>query len=148
MYKARFTQQKSNAKKRNIPFLFTYEQWLEVWENKITQRGHGKGKYCMARNNDTGPYSIDNVKIVLFEENNREQHELYDNYNHHKVPHPNGSRSKHYKTFPVEVIKKKEGVARRFECLQDAADFHFVSKDTIGRTLRGHSDGAFIVRKL
>ena len=146
--KTQYNIQKQNARRRNISFDLTYEQWLEVWGDKITQRGVGKGKYCMARNNDIGPYSIDNVRIILFEENNREQHDFLNDHEHFKVPHPNGSRSKHYKTFPVEVIKKKEGVIRRFECLQDAADFYHVDKSTIGRNLRGFSNGAYIVRKL
>jgi len=146
--KTQYNIQKQNARRRNIPFLFTYEQWLEVWGDKITQRGRGKGKYCMARNNDTGPYSIDNVKIIPFEENNREQHDFLDNYDHYKVPRPGQQRSKHYKTFPVEVMKKKEGVWRRFECVQDAADFYLVDKSTIGRNMNGYSNGAFLIRRI
>lgn len=146
--KTQYNIQKQNANKRNIPFNLTYEQWLEVWGDKLPQRGRGKGKYCMARNNDQGPYSVDNVRIILFEDNNKEQHDFLENYDHFKVPHPNQSRSKHYKTFPVEVIKKKEGIVRRFECLQDAADFYLVDKSTLGRNMRGFSKGAFIVRKI
>ena len=146
--KTKYNIQKQNARRRNISFDLTYEQWLEVWGDKITQRGVGKGKYCMARNNDAGPYSIDNVRIILFEENNKEQHDFLDNHDHFKVPKPGLQRSKHYKTFPVEVMKKKEGVARRFECLQDAADYYHVDKSTIGRNLRGMKNGAFNVRRI
>ncbi len=149
MYKEQYRIQKQNARRRGIGFEITYEQWLEVWGDKIEQRGVGKGKYCMARNNDQGPYAIDNVKIIPFEDNNKEQHDFYNNdYSHFRVPHLNQQRSKHYKTYPVEVTKKKEGIPRRFECLQDAADFYFVDKSTIGRNLRGMKNGAFIVRRI
>ena len=148
MYKNQYNIQKQNARKRKIEFHLTYEQWLEIWGEKISLRGVGRGKYCMARNNDKGPYSIDNVRIILFEDNNKEQHDFLDNYDHFKVPKPNQQREKHYKTYPVEVMKKKEGIWRRFECLQDAADFYLVDKSTIGRNMNGFSNGAFQVRRI
>ncbi len=148
MYKTQYRIQKENARRRGIEFNLSYEQWIEVWGDKIELRGRGRGKYCMARNNDCGPYAIDNVRIIPFEDNNKEQHKFLDNHNHFKVPKPKQQRSNHYKTYPIEVIKKKEGVARRFECLQDAADFYLVDKSTIGRNLKGYSNGAYIVRKL
>jgi hypothetical protein len=147
MYKQQYRIQKENARKRNIIFDLSYEQWLEIWGDKISQRGRGRGKYCMARNNDTGPYNIDNVRIIPFEENNREQHDFLDNHDHYKKPKSN-RRSNHYKTYPVEVMKKKEGIWRRFDCIQDAADFYLVDKSTIGRNLRGMKNGAFNVRRI
>lgn len=42
---------------------------------KWDERGDTRGKYCMARFNDAGPYSTDNVKIILFEDNTREVHD-------------------------------------------------------------------------
>jgi hypothetical protein len=70
-----FTSHKADAKRRGIPFKFTFESWLEFWEKsgKIPQRGHGKGKYVMARFGDKGAYSVGNVKIILFEENSKER---------------------------------------------------------------------------
>jgi hypothetical protein len=63
--KSIFVRQKCMAKHRKIEWLLTYEQWSEVWEQsgKWELRGRGKGKYCMSRKGDTGPYSIDNVYI-------------------------------------------------------------------------------------
>ena len=148
MYKTQYGQHKQNANRRKINFELTYEQWLEIWGDKISLRGVGRGKYCMARNNDQGPYSVDNVKIIPFEENNKEQHVFLSNYNHIRVPHLKSQRANHYKTYPVEVMKKKEGIWRRFECLQDAADFYHVEKSTIGRNMRGVVNGAFIVRRI
>jgi len=70
-----FLKQKHHAKKRSISFLMTFEEWLQIWNESahIDQRGRGRGKYCMARIGDAGPYAIDNVKIVLCETNLKEQ---------------------------------------------------------------------------
>lgn len=149
MYKKQFNEQKANAKKRNIQFDLTYEQWVEIWGDKISLRGVGKGKYCMSRIGDRGPYAKGNVEITLFEDNNRVQatngkNALRNGIRPTNVP----SKSNHYKTFPVEVIKKKEGILRQFQCLQDAADFYLVDKSTLGRNMRGTSNGAFTVRKI
>jgi len=148
MYKKQYSIHKQNAYRRKIPFLLTFEQWLDIWGDKIAHRGVGKGKYCMARIGDKGPYSIDNVKIIKFEDNNKEQHTFLQNYDHFKIKKPASSRGAHYKAFTVEVLKKKEGVWRRFDCLQDAADFYHVDKSTISRNLNGYSKGAYEVRRL
>jgi hypothetical protein len=68
-----YRMQKSNAKTRKIPFLLTFEQWLEIWNasGKIHLRGRGAEKFCMCRNNDIGPYEIGNVFIGTGRENVR-----------------------------------------------------------------------------
>lgn len=148
MYKNQYNIQKQNARRRKVEFNLTYEQWLEVWGEKISLRGVGRGKYCMARNNDQGPYSIDNVRIILFEDNNREQADNGRNSLRNGFRPRTLHRKEHYKTYPVEVMKKREGIWRRFECLQDAADFYLVDKSTIGRNMNGFSNGAFLVRRI
>lgn len=72
--KKRFIQQKSDAKRRKIEWMFTFEEWCEVWKlsGKWDQRGRGKGKYVMARHGDVGPYEKTNVSIKLCEENSQE----------------------------------------------------------------------------
>jgi hypothetical protein len=69
--KKEFYGQKGNAKARGIEFLFTYEQWLNWWitSGKLEQRGKGRGKYCMMRKGDVGPYSIENVFCGTNEQN-------------------------------------------------------------------------------
>jgi hypothetical protein len=70
--KQRFREQRQAARQRGIPFLLTFEEWLEIWveSGHIYERGCGLGRYVMARHGDTGPYSRDNVKIIPVEENN------------------------------------------------------------------------------
>ena len=64
----------STRKDRNgdpIGWEFTFDTWLEVWlkSGKLDQRGTGKDQYVMARKGDIGPYSPDNVDIILHSEN-------------------------------------------------------------------------------
>ena len=60
-----------DAENRAIPWEFTFPQWWSVWaaSGKWNMRGRGKNGYCLARNNDTGPYSITNVRIISNAEN-------------------------------------------------------------------------------
>lgn len=74
LYRKGFTAHKWNAKMRGIEFLFTFEQWRDWWTatGKWELRGRGRGKYCMRRHGDVGPYSIDNVFCGTNEENLRD----------------------------------------------------------------------------
>jgi hypothetical protein len=64
-----FNNQRQNAIKRGISFEFTYDTWVDWWGADIVNRGKGKGKLCMARKGDTGPYHPDNVFKLEFELN-------------------------------------------------------------------------------
>lgn len=72
-FKKAYNDHKATAKKRGIEFLFEFEDWKEWWiaTGKWNQRGKGIGKYCMARHNDVGPYSKENVFCELCSENVR-----------------------------------------------------------------------------
>jgi hypothetical protein len=67
----KYHSHRRGAERRGIDFLFTFEEWWEMWQNsgKWEQRGNFKGQYCMARKGDVGPYSIDNVDIILSSQN-------------------------------------------------------------------------------
>jgi hypothetical protein len=69
-----YTYQRQAAKKRGIEWAISLEEWLRVWidSGKWGLRGVGKGRYCMARNNDTGPYKVGNVSIQLCTTNSRD----------------------------------------------------------------------------
>ena len=69
--KAKFSTHKAGAKSRNIPFNFTFDEWLKFWINSghWEERGNKKGQYVMSRKNDIGPYEIGNVYIQLSEQN-------------------------------------------------------------------------------
>lgn len=69
--KKAFDDQKRHSEDRDIPFLFSYSEWLEMWllSGKWTERGKGKGKYQMCRYGDEGAYSPRNCYIGTFEDN-------------------------------------------------------------------------------
>jgi len=69
--KKKYHLQARQAKRRDIPFYITFEEWCYVWEQsgKWDKRGCKKGEYCMSRKGDIGPYAIDNVFIQLHSNN-------------------------------------------------------------------------------
>lgn len=73
----KYYQHKTNAARRNIPFLLTFDEWRMLWEasGHWHERGKGRGRYCMARRGDTGPYAIGNVRICRNDENGVEQYQ-------------------------------------------------------------------------
>lgn len=62
--KSAYSKHKCSAKQRGIEFLFTYDEWWSVWKNYFHMRGRGTNGLCMARQNDCGPYSIENVYLT------------------------------------------------------------------------------------
>ena len=70
----RYHSHKNRARIYGIPWEFTFQSWLAVWEKsgKWPERGRGSKQYVMARHGDTGPYGPQNVKIITNEENIRE----------------------------------------------------------------------------
>jgi len=69
--KKRFRQHKENSRKRGIPFIFTFEEWIKVWleSGHWNERGRRRGQYVMSRFGDKGPYTINNVEIILTDDN-------------------------------------------------------------------------------
>jgi len=72
--KGKYIRHRTNAIRRGIDWQFTFETWWQVWQEsgKWEERGVGAGKYCMARYDDYGPYSPENVKIISMVENTKE----------------------------------------------------------------------------
>lgn len=67
-----YIDQKANAKKRGIDFLFSYEEWLDWWGDDISRRFRRSEGLVMARYNDSGPYHPDNVFKQTLGDNSRE----------------------------------------------------------------------------
>ena len=73
--KLRFHRHRAQAKYRNIPFEFSWEQWHQWWLNHGYDRNQpnaerGADRMCMCRYGDTGPYSPENVYLASIAENN------------------------------------------------------------------------------
>jgi len=71
---SKYKMQKQNATARGIPFLLSYEQWLNIWvdSGKLHERGRGANKFCMCRYGDIGSYEVGNVFIGTGRENVRD----------------------------------------------------------------------------
>ena len=75
--KRKYSWQKWDRKRRvdrngdPIGWEFTFDTWLDTWvkSGHLEDRGTHIGQYVMARRDDIGPYSPDNVDIILASEN-------------------------------------------------------------------------------
>jgi hypothetical protein len=68
----KYYKHREHATARGIPFLLTFDQWWGLWRPHWEERGYGRGRYCMARHGDKGPYASGNVAIVTNEQNTAE----------------------------------------------------------------------------
>jgi len=66
-----YSHHKARAAFDGIAWAFTFESWHAMWISAggFHLRGKGRGKFCMARHGDVGPYSPTNVTIKTFGEN-------------------------------------------------------------------------------
>lgn len=70
--RGKYVKQKKNAKRRGVPFLLTFEEWLGVWikSGRFDERGNQTAEgYVMARNGDRGAYALGNVRIISHADN-------------------------------------------------------------------------------
>jgi len=72
----KFRKQRVYAKTRGIPWELSLYDWWNLWKDKWNNRGRNHGQYVMSRKGDTGPYSINNIKIVTNTENILEIYEI------------------------------------------------------------------------
>lgn len=75
-----FRTQKAHARTREIPFKFTFSEWLIWWEKHLgpdwfQKRGRKKNQFCMARKYDSGAYETSNVMCILNSCNARDRAE-------------------------------------------------------------------------
>ena len=59
----KYDSHKRSAANRGVEFLLTFDEWWEIWEPHYENMGVGKGKMCMCRTLDAGPYAVGNVRI-------------------------------------------------------------------------------------
>lgn len=74
-----YNQHKKNAKRRGIDFLLTFDQWLDIWGDKIEQRGPRSWQLGMCRINDSGPYAVGNVYLGTPARNAASRRMAYEN---------------------------------------------------------------------
>jgi hypothetical protein len=62
-----------------IKWELTFDSWLKIWEEsgKLQNKGTKTGGYVMSRIGDIGPYSTENVRIILHSDNIKERFEYW-----------------------------------------------------------------------
>lgn len=125
-----WNDQKKSAIKRGVEWHFTFEQWVIWWEaylgsNWFRLRGHKTGQYVMARNGDTGPYKIGNVRCVKVEDNHNE-------YNSAKPSQANKTHRKRLNSKVVIDIYKAKGTYAVI-AQQHGLDTHAVHRIKCGK---------------
>ena len=71
--KGRYIEQKTQAKQRGVEWRLSFEEWYTFWLDSGHWEERGSGKWMMCRFADTGPYSLENIRIDNSLGNNRER---------------------------------------------------------------------------
>lgn len=74
--KGMFSVQKRKAKQRGIIWELSFGEWWDVWEKSNKWNDRGIDGYVMCRYGDTGPYSLENVRIDTFKNNSFENYSI------------------------------------------------------------------------
>ena len=94
-----YRSQRDSARKREIDFQFTFEEWLAWWGDDIVNRGRKSGQLVMARIGDQGAYHPNNCIKKTCNDNVREADRNYDkSWFHH---------SEETKKYLSEKLKKR-----------------------------------------
>jgi len=115
-YLRAYTQQKSNANRRGLQMVMSFEEWKSVWveSGKWEDRGRGSQKYCMCRKNDEGNYELGNVYIGLGKDNVRDGNlgKLVSEATKAKISQSNSGRSNDYAKGEKNVMHRPEVKAK------------------------------------
>jgi hypothetical protein len=66
----RWLTKRAETNKRNISFEITFSEWYYWWlENGVDKNIDSAHDLCMCRNNDTGPYRLDNIYFATRSQN-------------------------------------------------------------------------------
>ena len=72
--KQQYHNHKARAKRKQIPFELTFDEWLHIWTESghYDNKGTKRGQYVMSRYGYKGGYTIGNVHIQTVGENTKE----------------------------------------------------------------------------
>lgn len=76
--KARYCWHRNTARKRNIPFLLTFEEWDKWWLSNGVDKDlptvfTNRNTLNMCRYNDTGAYELNNIYCATYQQNRKDQ---------------------------------------------------------------------------
>lgn len=58
-----FVQHRNQCNFRNEPYELSFDQWFDLWGDKITKRGRTSGCYIMTRIDSKLPWTYNNVMV-------------------------------------------------------------------------------------
>jgi len=103
--------QRRLALKRGKVWEYTFLDWWLKWQlsGRWEQRGKRSQDYCMARINDTGPYSFMNTKIITNEENIKER-KYHKRNSLAPINYVNAAKCRRYRAryYEKELLRKRE----------------------------------------
>lgn len=108
----KFSRKKSNAKRKGIEFLLSYEQYVHLVESAglVASDIGRKGGYDLARYGDEGPYSIDNCRFITHGDNIRER-KVSDKMRAHQTALLKGIYERRAQLSPEERSAKAKAAA-------------------------------------
>lgn len=67
-------QQRNQANFRGEQWDIDFDDWLKLWGDRWELRGRERTHYCMSRKDYSGPWSLDNVEIIIRSEHIKRHH--------------------------------------------------------------------------
>jgi hypothetical protein len=61
--RAKYARHKASARRRNIEFDLTFEDWMSIWGPRLELIGRQRDDMQMCRTHDSGGYKVGNVRI-------------------------------------------------------------------------------------
>lgn len=122
-----YNMHKSDVKRRNVPFLLSFDEWQSIWieSGKWEQRGVRRGQYVMARRDGKGDFELGNVRICLAEENHAQRNRNHPSPSHHRNPwltikDPEAAKAKERQSM-ISIAAKRKRDARGYFLPKDAS---------------------------
>lgn len=95
----KYRMHKSSALQRGVEFDLTFDEWMEIWGDRLKDIGTGSKKLGMLRTRDEGGYSVGNVRLGTPKENVNDRSVAY----HSSKTHTHRTDSDYRVSLPKEV---------------------------------------------
>ena len=132
----KYNRQRVGARHRGIEFNITFDEWYNLFLHHGVDKNDiekiSKDQLCLCRNNDCGPYSLDNVYVATRSKNSIDR-------NRWNPQRHNKSGKEHYKT---RIINTPKGV---FDTLNDAGKAFNVTGVTISNWTKTKSNDFYYI---
>ena len=131
----KYYNHKSRAKRRNIEFNKTFDEWINWWGEDFDKRGVTNGSLQMCRYNDEGPYELGNIYKATREQNLKDAYntESGNKRKEHMSKLMSGTGNAQYgkpavnRGIPHNEETKRKISVKMYSCLQFLVQLRFYS---------------------